>query len=196
KGVRTMKILVISDVESKLLLDHYEENHLEDIELILSAGDLSYSYLQDVKSNIKAPLYFVKGNHYEFKLKLFDREFIEWKCLEFKGIRIAGIGCCIHDEIVSEEEMEKLLDKLYKKIKKKNGVDIVVSHFPLMDYGDGSDGTHKGYSAIKDFIIKIKPKYFIYGHNHLNYGRNERIEYLEDTILINAYEKYVFDYNF
>ena len=189
-----MKILVMSDKESELLLKYYNENHLDDIEFILSAGDLALTYLQAVKINLKAPLYFVKGNHDKFKIKLFDNEFIEWRCVEYKGIRIAGIGCKNHNKIISEDDMKKMLIKLYRKIKKNNGVDIVISHYPLIDFGDGTDETHKGYQSIREFIEIVKPKYFIYGHNHLNYGRNDRIIQFENTQLINAYEKYVLDY--
>lgn len=35
-----MKILVLSDVESKILTDYYTENGFDDISFILSAGDL------------------------------------------------------------------------------------------------------------------------------------------------------------
>lgn len=139
-------------------------------------------------------MYFVKGNHDEFKPKLFDRDFIEWRVLEYKGIRIVGIGCKKNDKIISEKKMERLLNRLSKKIKKNNGVDIVISHYPLRGVGDGSDITHKGYQAIREFVKKLKPKYFIYGHNHLIYGRNDRIINFEDTTLINAYEKNLLDY--
>ena len=184
----------MSDKESEILLKYYNENHLDDIEFILSAGDLALTYLQTVKSNLKVPLYFVKGNHDEFKLKLFNNEFIEWRCFEYKGIRIAGIGCKNHNKIISEDNMKKMLIRLYRKIKKNNGVDIVISHYPPRGLGDGADETHKGYQSIREFIETVKPKYFIYGHNHLNYGRNDRIMQFEDTQLINAYEKYVLDY--
>ena len=190
-----MKILAVSDIESDLLLKYYKENHLDDIDLILSAGDLPYAYLQTVKANIQAPLFWVRGNHDRFKPKLFDKEFIEWKCVRYKGIGIAGIGCDGHNKLLSEDEMERSLGKLYRKIQRSNGADIIISHYPLRGFGDGDDKVHKGYMAINEFIKKVRPKYFIYGHNHLTYGRNDRAFQLEDTILINAYEKYVIDYN-
>lgn len=40
-----MKILAIADEESKYLWDFYERGKLEDIDLILSAGDLAPEYL-------------------------------------------------------------------------------------------------------------------------------------------------------
>ena len=184
----------MSDKESELLLEYYGENQLDDVELILSVGDLSYKYLQKIKANIKAPLYYVKGNHDEFKSKLFDCEFVEWRCFEYKGIRIAGIGCKQYNKIISEEKMSKLLKKLYVRIEKIGRVDIVISHYPIKGFGDGTDELHRGYQVVKEFVEKVKPKYFIYGHNHLNYGRNDRVMYFNGTTLINACEKYVLDY--
>lgn len=187
-----MKILIISDVNSELLLNHYKENNFNDVDIILAAGDLPYSYLQTIKRNIKKPLFFVKGNHDKFKPKIFDSEFFEWRCFEYNGIRIAGIGCMTYSgHKLSEKQMTKLLTKLHKKIKKLDGIDIVVSHYPLYGLGDGVDESHKGFIALKEFVEKVCPKYFIYGHNHLSYGRKERITYFHDTVLINAYEKYI-----
>lgn len=187
-----MKILIVSDVESELLLNHFDENCFDDVDVILGAGDLHYSYLQAVKRNIKKDLFFVKGNHDQFKTRLFDSEFIEWRCIECNGVRILGIGCMTYrGHILSEKQMSIRLALLNKKIKKSGGVDIVVSHFPLYGLGDGIDESHKGYFVLKEFVEKVSPKYFIYGHNHLSYGRNDRITHFKDTVLINAYEKYV-----
>ena len=80
-----MKFLVISDKESEILTDFYSENNFEDISFVLSAGDLSYSYLQTIKSNLNKPLYYVQGNHDIHKPKFFDKEYIEWKVKEFCG---------------------------------------------------------------------------------------------------------------
>ena len=40
-----MKILLISDEESPYLWDHYQPGRLDDIDLILSCGDLKPAYL-------------------------------------------------------------------------------------------------------------------------------------------------------
>ena len=40
-----MKILAISDVESKYLWDYFQPEKLEGVDLILSCGDLKASYL-------------------------------------------------------------------------------------------------------------------------------------------------------
>ena len=52
-----MKVLVISDEESKYLSEYYNENDLESVDFVLSAGDLPYSYLEAIKVNLKKPLF-------------------------------------------------------------------------------------------------------------------------------------------
>lgn len=190
-----MKILVISDKESEILTDFYSENNFEDISFVLSAGDLSYSYLQTIKSNLNKPLYYVQGNHDIHKPKFFDKKYIEWKVKEFCGIRILGIGCRKRNgQIMTEVEMTRKLNKLYKRIKSKERIDIVIAHYPARCVGDGQDKAHTGFLAIKEFVEKIKPIYFIYGHNHLNYGKGERIIRMNDIIFLNAYEKFVIEF--
>ncbi len=189
-----MKVLVISDEESKYLLEYYRENDLEDIDFILSVGDLPYSYLKIIQTNLKKTLFYVKGNHDTYKTGLFDKTFIEWKRIEFSGIDIIGIGCQKRNgQILSEEEMCKKLKRLYQRNKNKKSVDIIISHYPAFGIGDGQDTFHQGYQAIRDFVEKMQPAYFVYGHNHLNYGRRQRTIENNKTKYVNAYEKVIIE---
>ena len=52
-----MKVLVIADEESKFLTEYYSENNLDSIDFILSVGDLPYSYLETIKTNLKKPFF-------------------------------------------------------------------------------------------------------------------------------------------
>ena len=190
-----MKILVISDKESEILTDFYSENNFEDISFVLSAGDLSYSYLQTIKSNLNKPLYYVQGNHDIHKPKFFDKENIEWKVGECGGIRILGIGCRKRNgQIMTDAEMTRRLNRVYQRIKSKGHIDIVIAHYPALGIGDGQDKAHTGFLAIKEFVEKIKPAYFVYGHNHLNYGKGDRVIRMNDIIFLNAYEKFVIEF--
>ncbi|MBP5246073.1 MAG: metallophosphoesterase [Clostridia bacterium] len=190
-----MKILIISDKESELLLKYYKENRFDEADVVLSAGDLPYEYLQEVKNNVNAPLFYVRGNHDLYGKRFFDKELAEWKCVTFQNVKIAGIGCFDKKgRRFSENELRSKLGKLYKKIQNARGVDIILSHLPMKDLGDGDDAYHKGSEAIREFVAKTAPKYFVYGHNHLNYGINERILTCGKTSVINASEKYIFEY--
>ena len=189
-----MKILVISDEESKILTDYYKENGFDDISFILSAGDLPYTYLQTVKSNLNKPIFYVRGNHDTYIPKFFDKNFIEWKLAETCGVRILGIGCRKRSgQILTENEMKRKLKRLHRKVRNKEHIDIIIAHYPALGIGNGQDKTHIGYSAIKDFIEKIKPTYFVYGHNHLNYSNGKRTIKNNDIVHLNAFEKFVIE---
>ena len=51
-----MKILVLADQKSKYLYDFYEPDKLKDIDLIISCGDLSPSYLSFFVTLCNVPL--------------------------------------------------------------------------------------------------------------------------------------------
>lgn len=58
-----MKILVLADQKSKYLYDYYEPDKLKDIDLIISCGDLSPTYLSFFVTLCNVPLLYVRGNH-------------------------------------------------------------------------------------------------------------------------------------
>ena len=90
-----MKILVVSDKESKFIWDHFDPERFRDVNLIISCGDLSPSYLSFLVTMIPCPLLYVPGNH-DKKYELHPPEGcvnIDGRLLIYKGIRILGLQC-------------------------------------------------------------------------------------------------------
>ena len=58
-----MKILAISDCESRALWDFYTPGKLEGLDLILSCGDLDPRYLSFLATFASCPILYVHGNH-------------------------------------------------------------------------------------------------------------------------------------
>ena len=58
-----MKILAISDIESKAYWDFYRPGMLDEFDLILSAWDLDPAYLEFLVTMAKCPVFYVHGNH-------------------------------------------------------------------------------------------------------------------------------------
>ena len=58
-----MRLLVLSDKESNYLWDSENPKRLEDIDLILSCGDLRPEYLSFIATFTHAPVLYVHGNH-------------------------------------------------------------------------------------------------------------------------------------
>ena len=58
-----MKILGLSDIEVPAVYCQYITERFNDIDLVVSCGDLSAAYLEFVVSMLDLPLYYVQGNH-------------------------------------------------------------------------------------------------------------------------------------
>ncbi len=191
-----MRILVISDEESKSLWDYYDESKLKGIDLILSCGDLSPKYLSFLVTFAKAPLLYVYGNHDTAAPE--GCICIEDQIYEYKGLRILGLGGSMRykpgPHQYTEAQMRRRIALLWWQLIRKKGFDILLTHSPAYQLGDGDDLPHRGFQCFLDLMDKYKPKYFIHGHMHLNYGgRVKRRQQYKDTIVINGYESYVID---
>lgn len=197
-----MNILVLADEESKYLWDYFEKSKLDGVDLIISCGDLKPQYLSFLATFAKVPILYVHGNHdaiYETTppdgcICIDDDLYV------YNGIRILGLGGsqCYNFGTYqySEREMRSRIFKLRRKLRKYGGFDILVTHAPALELNDGEDLPHRGFQAFRDLLDKYKPKYFLHGHVHLTYNwQQQRIcTYNDTTTVINAYERYLFEY--
>lgn len=197
-----MNILVLADEESKYLWDYFEKSKLDGIDLIISCGDLKPQYLSFLATFAKVPILYVHGNH--------DAVYDETPpdgciCIDddlyvYNGIRILGLGGsrCYNFGTYqyTEKEMRSRIFKLRRKLRKYGGFDILVTHAPAFELNDGEDLPHRGFQAFRDLLDKYKPKYFLHGHVHLTYNWQQQREctYNDATTVINAYERYIFEY--
>lgn len=195
-----MKLLLISDRESKYLWDYYRPGHLDGIDLILSCGDLNSQYLSFLVTMGQAPLLYVHGNHD----KTYDRhppegcDCIEDRLVTVKGLRILGLGGSIlysgGPHQYTERQMARRIQKLWLQLRRAGGVDIVVTHAPARGYGDGKDHAHLGFQCLVDLMDKYRPRYLVHGHVHTEYAADlQRVLRRGETTIINACERYVLD---
>lgn len=196
-----MKLLLISDKESEYLWDYYQPGRLEGVDLILSCGDLHAQYLSFLVTMGGAPLLYVHGNHD----KTYDRrppegcECIEDKLVVRKGLRILGLGGSIcysgGPHQYTEGQMARRIRRLWFQLRRAGGVDIVLTHAPAQDYGDGEDYAHRGFACLLDLIDRYRPRYLVHGHVHPSYGLQlPRVLKRGDTTIINAYERYMLEF--
>ena len=195
-----MKLLLVSDKESQYYWDYYRPGRLDDIDLILSCGDLKASYLRFLVTMGRAPLLYVHGNHD----LTYDQDppegcdCIEDKLVTVRGLRILGLGGCPRysggPNQYTERQMARRIRKLRFKLWRAGGVDIVVTHSPAKGYGDGEDYAHRGFACLLDLVDRYHPQYLVHGHVHMNYGvQKSRVLQREDTTIINAYERYILE---
>ena len=196
-----MRILVVGDEESQYYWDFYERGKFDGIDLIISCGDLEPSYLEFLVTFSNVPVLYVRGNHdnkYEY-LPPEGCTCIEDDIYVYEGIRILGLGGSMRyrqgSNQYTEREMTRRVRKLWWKLLYHRGFDILVTHSPAFQLNDGRDLPHQGFKVFRSLLDKYKPRFFLHGHVHMSYGRqHKRYDKYENTHIINAYERCVFDY--
>jgi len=195
-----MKILVIADQESKYYWDFFEKKKFEGIDLIISCGDLKSEYLTFLETMTSLPILYVHGNHDDhYKEKPPEGCIcIEDKVYVYNGVRFYGLGGAMKykdgKHMYTERDMKHRVMRDTMKIKRKRGFDVLVTHAPAAGHGDAEDLPHHGFNVFVKLLDKYKPKYFIHGHVHMNYGVNvQREREYKDTKIINAYERYIIE---
>lgn len=196
-----MKILAIADEESPYLWDYYDKSKREGIDLIISCGDLDPDYLSFLTTLFAVPVLYVHGNHDD---KYGKRPPEGCICIDnriyvYEGIRILGLGGSMRyssgEYQYTEQQMRQRVARLKFSLFRNRGFDILVTHAPAYQLNDGRDLPHQGFEVFRTLIEKYRPKFFLHGHVHLSYGRNhKRYDRYQDTHIINAYERCVFDY--
>ncbi|MDE6961301.1 MAG: metallophosphoesterase [Lachnospiraceae bacterium] len=195
-----MKILVLADKESLYLWDFFEKSKLEGIDLILSCGDLHPHYLSFLATFFQGPILYVRGNHddcYE-QTPPDGCICIDGKVYEHEGVRILGLGGSMRYKTgknqYTDREMYRRIRKLSFSLWRKKGFDILLTHSPAWQLGDGTDLPHTGFKAFRYLLDKYAPRYFIHGHIHLCYGAGIKRSYTyQSTTIVNAYERYLIE---
>jgi Icc-related predicted phosphoesterase len=186
-----LKILAVSD-EEIITWNTYIKELLQDVDLIISCGDLSPSYLDMLMSLTNLPLLYVHGNH--------DHNYetnpphggicIDGKVYRYNGLSIMGLGGCMPYKkgkfMYTESEMRIRARKLHLSATLK-GVDILVTHAPAKGYGDLEDYPHHGYKTFNRIMEWHRPQLMIHGHVHTTYGMIQTQRYHRcGTKIVNA----------
>ena len=190
-----MKILAVSDLESKYLYDFYVPGRLADYDLILSCGDLKAKYLEFLATMARCPVLYVRGNHDDRFLSAPPEGCIciENQIYEYQGVRILGLGGSYRyrpgDNVYTEKQMKHRIYRMCLQLWRKKGFDIMLTHAPAFGINDMDSLSHRGFECFHYLLEKYKPKFFIHGHVHMSYDprMSRKVKY-GDTTVINAYE--------
>ena len=195
-----MRILLLADEPDVRLWDHLDRSLLEGIELVSSCGDLPGEYLSFITCFTNAPILYVHGNHDERYEKRPPEGCIciEDKVVQFRGLRILGLGGCMRykpgPHMYTEKEMLKRVKSLRFRLWLTKGFDILVAHAPIKGVGDESDLAHRGFAVFQQLVDKYRPALFVHGHVHKSYTFQFRRErQYGDTRVVNAWTSYIID---
>jgi Icc-related predicted phosphoesterase len=195
-----MRILTVSDQVEPVLYDRFDRGQFEDIDLILSCGDLPPEYLSFLLGKLNVPLYFIRGNHdirYDSKPPRGCTD-LNARLIKFRGINIFGLeGSRWYNGgpyQYTEREMHWKIQRLRPRIWRMGGVDIVITHAPPRHIHDAEDRCHRGFKSFRWLLDKYSPLYFIHGHIHAHFtDSSQRMTRINQTQVINTYGYYLFE---
>ena len=171
-----MRILAVSDEESSLYYEHYVPGRLDGFDLILSCGDLHREYLEFLGTLAHCPVVYVRGNHDDHLEDVPPEGCIcaEDQIVVCQGLRILGLGGSLRyrpgGNMYTEEQMRRRIARLRLQLWRHQGFDILLTHAPARHINDLESLPHQGFQCFVDLLDRYRPRYFIHGHVHLNYG--------------------------
>lgn len=191
-----MRILTVADIPVLARDGLVLTEDVPPVDLVLSCGDLDYSYLRDLSAVFDAPLYYVKGNHdlrtAEAEGEIHDGCFnIHGKVVVYGGLRILGIEGSMWynggDNQYTEGQVKRILRQIKTDLRGKVPIDIVLTHAPPRHIHDREDLCHRGFTHYRRFIERYNPRFFVHGHVHDSFScPEERITLYRRTTVINA----------
>lgn len=196
-----MRILAISDVESRYYYDYYTPGRLDGIDLILACGDLRREYLEFLVTMGNKPLLYVHGNHDESYAQMPPEGCV---CIDDRvyvhdGVRFLGLGGSYRYRegtyMYTEQQMARRIRRLWPSIQRCGGFDVLVTHAPARHINDLDSLSHRGFECFGALLDRYQPRYFVHGHIHKNYGMAipQRTPY-GHTQIINAFDHCLIEY--
>ena len=201
-----MRVLAISDKVVPVLYSGGIREHVGDVDLIISCGDLPYYYIDFVVSMLNRPSYFVYGNH--------GKEAEYWSNNQVmrgpagaanlhcniqaeRGLLLAGLeGSMRYNSAprfqYTDGEMWGNIARLmpgllFNRLRYGRWLDVLVAHSPPFGIHDQPDRAHTGFRSFLSFMRWFKPSYLLHGHIHLYRSDTVTKTCCHETEVINIY---------
>jgi Icc-related predicted phosphoesterase len=206
-----LKVLAVSDQVADAVYSSDIRERFADVDLVVSCGDLPYSYLEFIVSMLNAPSYYVHGNHDCPEYRASGVTLTEpggWvnlhgRVAEAKGVLLAGLEGSLRYKPgapfqYAEREMAWkawLLTPALVMNRFRYGryLDILITHSPPHGIHDGDDLPHRGFISFLGLMQRFKPRYLLHGHKHV-YGPEPTCTRYGETEVINVYPYRVIEF--
>lgn len=178
-------LVVADEVDERLWTDCV---HGHAVDLVLSAGDLPFDYLEFVAGSLDRPLVFVPGNH-DPDLTGFTRYRglslrggipttwpgpdggvnADGRVVEAAGLRIAGLGGSVRysegPNQWTQHQQARRARRLVRRARRRP-VDVLLTHSPPRGVGDREDPPHHGFDCLHRAVRQLRPRWLLHGHIH------------------------------
>jgi uncharacterized protein len=196
RGGRPIRLLAISDEPDPSLDSPATREGLGTIDLIVGAGDLQPEYLSFVTDAFHAPLRYVRGNHdvgsawSHTERALLPEPMPDARPITELGIRIlafsgsptySGRGLEVSGPAMWWRSVLGWLRAARQRPL------LVVTHAPPRDLNDDTDLAHRGFTAFRWLLGRLRPPLWLHGHTALvRRGIDDRSAAHEGTLLYNC----------
>src|SRR5256714_6452114 len=201
---RAVTILAISDEVDPLVYSDHVRERFQHVDLVLSCGDLPYSYLDYIVSMLDVPLFGVRGNHdcgqgfagAAGESFAWNGANLHGRVVRSQGLLLAGLegsrcynyGPCQYSEAGMLLQVARLAPRLLaNKARYGRYLDILVTHAPPRFIHDQEDRPHQGFNVFRWFLKTFKPRYHLHGHIHIYDNRTVTRTRFHETEVLNTY---------
>jgi Icc-related predicted phosphoesterase len=211
--VGKIKILAVTDHVAESLYSPNVQRRYGEVDLIVSCGDLPYSYLDYIVTLLGKPMYFVHGNHdRDYEYTEGGRRYLAPRGAESldgqsvvtpQGLILAGLEGSIRYDPKSthqytQEEMNRRALHLALKLVRNRArygrfLDILVTHSPPYGINDGPDHAHTGFKAFNMLMKRFKPRLLLHGHKHIYTGDSPSVQ-VGATRVVNVFPYQVIEW--
>lgn len=200
-----MRILAVSDTEIGFIYSPMVVERFQNVDLVISCGDLPYYYLEYIVSMLNVPMYYVRGNHAsKVEFTTAGERTSPWgatnlhrrTCEDDTGLLLAGLEGSLqynqgpYQYTQSEYWMQAFSlvpSLLINKMRFGRYLDILVTHAPPWKIHDESDRPHQGIKAFRWLINVFQPAYALHGHIHIYRQDTSTMTQVNNTRVINTY---------
>jgi uncharacterized protein len=199
-----MRILTISDTVEDTLYGPHVRINAGRVDMVLSAGDLPFYYLDYLASMLNVPAFFVYGNHGAEGAVSGDNSKhvagfhnLDGRVVRAQGLLLAGLEGSIRYNKSSSfqytqgQMLAKVLNlapRLYlNRLRYGRYLDILLTHSPPFGIHDAPDLPHQGFHSFLRFMRWFRPRYLIHGHQHVYNRKTPTVTQYGETTVINTY---------
>ncbi len=204
---RPLRILAVSDTVSDTLNSPRANALVGPIDVLLSCGDLSYSYMEFLVTQLNPRhAFYVHGNHDHPEERAtggcigapggFSNLDRQTRALKDLGLILAGLEGSIRYRPdaafqYTQRQMTQRARGLFVKLwlnrwRYGRALDIFVAHSPAAGVLDGPDGPHLGFAAFLPLLRYFRPRLMLHGHKH-RYGPTPWRAHYAATEVVNVY---------
>lgn len=159
-----MRALIIADRRPRINIAEFVG--LNDIELIITLGDLTREDVLQLAHISTIPKIGVYGNHdsgnYMPELGIWDMHLKTW---DFHGLKFGGFQGSVRYKdnpeaiMYTQAEAQQMLAGFPK-------VDVFISHCPPRGINDEPEIAHQGFDALRAYLDAEQPKVWLHGHTY------------------------------